>query len=294
MLPLTRNRSRSRFFSTGAAAIDGAILVLDTLSVQSAAAYSLRKLRADYAGDAIRVRRSSDNAEANIGFTAGGDLNAADLLTFVGSGNGFVTTWYDQSGNARNATQTTAGAQPRIVNAGVIDIANGKPAIRFNGSNTFFSGVSLPLSQLTLSSVLNDVTQQGAIRYPIGTGFAGGASGGRGIFSSFQSSGNQSLGYIPDAGVPVVQTGFLPTIGQSYVVSLTTTATETNIWANGGNNATGGKITLNELFIGQRGDGFWYYDGYDSETIVFPSAFSTTNRQTLERNQGAYFGITVA
>jgi hypothetical protein len=92
----------------------------------------------------------------------------------------------------------------------------------------------------------------------------------------------------------VVQTGFLPTIGQSYVVSLTTTATATSIWANGGNNATGGRITLNQLFIGQRGDSQWYYDGYNSETIVFPSALSTTDRQTLERNQGQYYGITVS
>ena len=264
--------------------------ILDRLSVSSSAAYSLRKLRNAYTGNAIRVRRSSDNAELDIGFAASGDLDTAALLTFVGSGDGFVTTWYDQSGNGRHDTQTTAGNQPRIVNAGVLEIANGKPAIRFNGSNTFFSGVSLPLSQFTLISVLNDATQVGSIRYPIGTASS---PSGRGVFSSFLSGADKSLGYITDAGV-VVQTGFLPTIGQSYVVSLTTTATESNIWANGGNNATGGIITLNQLFMGQRGDGFWYYDGYNSETIVFPSALSTTDREILERNQGQYYGITVA
>jgi hypothetical protein len=216
-----------------------------------------------------------------------GDIDGNALLAHVGAGNGFVTTWYDQSGNGRNATQTTAGLQPRIVSNGVLDIANGKPAIRSDGSNTFFSGVSLSLSQFTLASVLNDVTQAASIRYPIGTSSA---SLGRGIFSSFQINPDQSLGYISDAG-SVVQTGFLPTIGRSYVVSLTTTATESSIRANGGNNATGARIALNELFIGQRGDGAWYYDGYNSETIVFPSAPSTTDRQTLERNQGDYYGI---
>ncbi len=268
--------------------------ILDRLSVSSSAAYSLRKLRNAYTGNAIRVRRSSDNAEADIGFTTIGDLDTAALLTFVGSGSGFVTTWYDQSGNARNATKTTAGAQPQIVNNGVLDISNGKPAIRFNGSSMYLGGVSLPLSQLTLSSVLNDVTQALAIRYSIGTDTGSPESGGRGIFSSFQSSANKSVGYIPDAGVPVVQTGFTPTIGQSYVVSLTTTATASSIRVNGGNNGTGATLTLNQLFIGQRGDNSWYYDGYNSETIVFPSAFSTTDRQTLERNQGQYYGITVA
>jgi hypothetical protein len=262
--------------------------VLDLISVIASAAYGLRRLRRLYTGFCIRVRRSSDNAQLDIGFDSQGNLDILALLAFVGTGSGFVTIWYDQSGNGSNATQTTAGAQPRIVNNGVLDIANGKPAIRFNGSNTFFSGVSLPLSQLTLSSVLNDVTQAGAIRYPIGTG-------SKGILSSFQFNSNKSLGYTPDAlPLTVVQTGFLPTIGRSYVVSLTTTATVTDIWANGGNNATGGRMTLNQLFIGQRGDNEWYYDGYDSETIVFPSALSTTDRQTLEINQGLYYNITVA
>ncbi len=268
--------------------------VLDLISVIVSAAYGLRRLRRLYTGFCIRVRRSSDNAQLDIGFDSQGNLDILALLAFVGTGSGFVTIWYDQSGNGRNATQTTPEAQPRIVNAGVLDIANGKPAVRFNGESMYLGGVSLPLSQLTLSSVMNDVTQQGAIRYSIGTDTGTPESGGRGIFSSFQFSSNKSVGYIPDAGVPVVQTGFLPRIGQSYVVSLTTTATASSIWANGGNNGTGGRITLNQLFIGQRGDNQWYYDGYNSETIVFPSALSNTNRQTLERNQGAYYGIAVA
>ena len=266
--------------------------VLDLIFAIASVAYGLRRLSRFWTGAAIRVMRTSDDAELDIGFI-GEDLDVVTLLAFVGLANGEIVIWYDQSGNGRHAV-STAGRRPRIVNAGVLDIANGKPAVRFNGSNTFFSGVSLPLSQLTLSSVMNDVTQQGAIRYSIGTDTGSPESGGRGIFSSFQFGGNKSLGYIPDAGVPVVQTGFLPTIGQSYVVSLTTTATASSIWANGGNNATGGRITLNQLFIGQRGDGFWYYDGYNSETIVFPSVLSTTNRQTLDRNQGQYYGVAVA
>jgi hypothetical protein len=102
----------------------------------AAAAYSLRKLRTAYTGSAIRVRRSNDNTEQDIGFTAGGDLDTASLKTFVGANNGFVTTWYDQSGNARNATQTTAGSQPRIVNTGTIERVNNKPCIRTTALNS--------------------------------------------------------------------------------------------------------------------------------------------------------------
>ena len=96
-------------------------LALDNLT--SAAVYSTRRLRTAYAGPLVRVRRSSDNAEADIGYGADGWLDEASLLAHVGAGDGFVTTWYDQSGNGRDATQATAGHQPNIVNAGVVRLA---------------------------------------------------------------------------------------------------------------------------------------------------------------------------
>ena len=52
-------------------------------------------------------------------------------MTFVGAGSGFVSIWYDQSGNSRNASQPTQANQPRIVSAGVMDTQNGKPIIRY-------------------------------------------------------------------------------------------------------------------------------------------------------------------
>ena len=85
-----------------------ASLLLDTYP--ATAAYSLRKLRTSYSGSCIRVRRSSDNAEQDIGFV-GNDLDTASLLSFVGANNGFVTTWYDQSGNSRDAVNATAATQ---------------------------------------------------------------------------------------------------------------------------------------------------------------------------------------
>jgi hypothetical protein len=64
------------------------------------------------------VRRSSDNAEQDIGFTGNG-LDSASLLAFVGANSGYVTKFYDQSGNGKDLIQTTASKQYRIVNAGV-------------------------------------------------------------------------------------------------------------------------------------------------------------------------------
>ena len=112
-------------------------------------AYSLRKLKTGQTR-AIRVRRSSDNAEQDIGFV-GNDLDTTSLLSFCGVGNGFVTTWYDQSNNGYNATQTTQANQPQIVSSGVVITDNGKPAIQFDGNNDVLKTGSLSFNNNNLS-----------------------------------------------------------------------------------------------------------------------------------------------
>jgi len=52
------------------------------------------------------------------------------------NGSAYVTTWYDQSGNGRNATQTSASSQPMILSNGSINLVGGKPSIYFNGVNS--------------------------------------------------------------------------------------------------------------------------------------------------------------
>jgi hypothetical protein len=115
----------------------GAQLLLDEYP-GAAAAYSLRKLSTAYTGSAIRVRRSSDSTEQDIGFV-NNELDTASLKSFCSATNGFVTTWYDQSGSARNATQSTSANQPQIVSSGSLILQNGKPSVQFDGSNDFLN-----------------------------------------------------------------------------------------------------------------------------------------------------------
>jgi hypothetical protein len=115
---------------------DAFVGLLDTYP-NAAVAYSVRKLRAAYTGSAIRVRRSSDNTETDIGFS-GANLDTTELTSFCSGTNGFVTTWYDQSGNANNATQTTAANQPQIVSSGSVITTNTKPAMTFSGLSNYF------------------------------------------------------------------------------------------------------------------------------------------------------------
>lgn len=101
-------------------------LLLDLYPATSG--YFLFKIKSD-ATRSIRVRRSSDNTEQDIGFD-GIDLDTTSLLSFVNNGNGYITIWYDQMGNsAYNYAQTTASRQQQIVFDGSLDLSLlGKPA----------------------------------------------------------------------------------------------------------------------------------------------------------------------
>lgn len=111
---------------------EGFVGLLDTYS-GAIAAYSLRDLASASVGSAVvRVRRSSDNTEQD--FTAT-QITDGTLATFCSGTDGFVTTWYDQSGNGVNVERTTASLQPKIVDNGVVKQVNNKPALTLFAGN---------------------------------------------------------------------------------------------------------------------------------------------------------------
>ena len=148
-------------------------LLLD-LYPGAAAAYSLRKLDKDYTGSAIRVRKdTTGQPEQDIGFL-GNELDTVSLKSFLNARSGFVVTWYDQSGNLRNGTQSTQANQPRIALNGIIDILNGKPSVIFDGSNdhlvsndlgSAFSGTDVPVSVLFVAAYLTNETEKTAFSW---------------------------------------------------------------------------------------------------------------------------------
>jgi len=102
----------------------------------AAAAYSLRNLQGRSGKDSavVRVRRDNDNAEQD--FTAA-EVSDGTLAAWVGAGNdGFVRTWYDQSGNIRHMVQATAANQPKIVANGVVVQITSIPAIQLAVDNS--------------------------------------------------------------------------------------------------------------------------------------------------------------
>ncbi len=101
------------------------------------AAYSLRKVLNFYNGPVLNVRRN-DNTTQDIGFLPNGELDETSLLAFVGSGSGYVTRWYDQSGNAKHGIISEATDQPLIVSNGLVCRHQNQPAIRFYSSDKIY------------------------------------------------------------------------------------------------------------------------------------------------------------
>ncbi len=120
---------------------------LDTLAVAPKSVWSLRKMIST-ATRSIRVRRSSASTQMDIGFI-GKNLDTGALLAFVGSGNGFVTMIYDQTGNGLNANAPGTATQPLIVRSGSL-----LDGVTFNGTSNYLSLTTYPFSQSKLGVYL--------------------------------------------------------------------------------------------------------------------------------------------
>ncbi len=102
------------------------------------AAYSFRLIDENYSGNCVRIRRVNGDT-TNISFVSN-YIDTAEIKTFCGTSSTdtcWVTTWYDQSGNARDAVQGVNNNQPRILTAGNLLYKNGKIKLFFDGVNDF-------------------------------------------------------------------------------------------------------------------------------------------------------------
>jgi hypothetical protein len=131
------------------------MLPLDYLPVsQIAAAWSIRKLRTAWGGFLIAVRRSSDNAAVNVSPDSNGVVSLSSpvsgggpptLGAWLGANNGFITAYYDQSGNGNTASNATQAQQAQIATTGVINLINSRPAPLYSGTQFYSAADSVSL-----------------------------------------------------------------------------------------------------------------------------------------------------
>jgi hypothetical protein len=261
-------------------------------SVSASAAYSTRLLRTSYNGFCLRVRRTSDNAQANVAFDGSNTVSATSTVTIAVAGtsglavgatmpfstfyaatNCFVNTWYDQSGNSKNAVQNTAANQPRIVNAGVIDKLLGKAAVTFQNTNQLMTAASMTVQTVNAVRAAPNVDWQTLVAMPANADFSvRGALGGL-----YNPTPNGNDWYFNTGGT-----------SQYWVNGVqATTYTGTSTHTLTANNAA---PVTNTMSISTTFNLRGMYGGAGIiELLLFPSSLSTTDRQALQTNQFTNF-----
>jgi hypothetical protein len=271
--------------------------LLDTYSGSSAAYSAARRLATAYTGSLIRVRRSGDNAEQDIGYTAGNVLDESALTTFVGANNGFVTTWYDQSGNGNDAVQATASNQPQIVSIGSVILENAKPAMTFIDLNDYLQ-FSSNFSAFNNTSIFNVVAP---------STYAGAAANAR-FYDLYD--GTYHIQYLRDSGTNLLHTK--NTLWQSFLSATQYTTQNapltqflSSVFALSSSNdlyfdsAVQSKTSSTNVgsagsigVIGQRADivNITQFLGKYQELIIYPSDQSS-NRTGIETNINDFYSI---
>jgi len=261
----------------------------------AAAAYSLRLLRTAYTGDAIVVRRSSNNDTLAIGFS-GGVLDTAAMKTFCGTGatdTCFVRRWYDQSGNNKTAVQETNANQPQILTNGVVVRNDGNVAINFNNttnvlviansdtlSSTFYFMVTKLRASSGFSYIFSNATTFSNTRHSLAKQQSSGADAnkryvwnGAAAFLDGVNSLNTELAslYYPSTN-PYVEL-WVNSASQTFSTTPSVALTAT------------GQINLGVL-----AGNINFMDGWFNEFIIYNSDQST-NRTAIETNINNFYLI---
>jgi hypothetical protein len=250
-------------------------------------AYSLRLLRQGYNGFCVRVRRSSDNTEQDIGFI-NSVLDSTSLLSFVGASDGYISIWYDQSGNNYNQIQNSLSSQPQLVNSGNILNLNNKPFIFTDGTNDFLSTAN-PIP-----------TYNNATMIIVGAQILPEAAYGRFIDNNFTTG----FWFGRNNGTQAVNGGFLQPNSPYGVVFSLSDGTQFTLFSHRSgavttsiiNNFISGTITTNSntstssiVRIGRSDVGDWGRK-YHQEYIFYPTNLSTLRNQ-INENVNSFYNI---
>jgi len=259
----------------------------------AAAAYSLRSLSRSYADPVVTVRRSSDNAEDS--FTAA-DVADGTLAAFCGAGDGFVKTWFDQSGN-RDASQSSSAAQPQIVDSGSLILRDGKPIVRFNGTSHYMEAANVGGSAGHLFATVYNSTGT-----DIRITQAGPSNGNH----FFQTEGGQANSYsvavFKSSAVESVTRFPPPKPDQAALFALRCSGADYSATVNGAEitpNVTSGTNAgtwmgffsgpLNIASLARVSIARNYYAGDYYEILIYTSALDAVSRQLIEGNTMWYY-----
>lgn len=273
-------------------------LLLD-LYPNSTAAYSLRKLTNAYGGAAIRVRRSSDNAESDIGFVAN-VLDTASLLSFCSATDGFIVKWYSQvGGSTYDVLQTTALKQPKIVASGVLNTLNLLASCNFiSASSTGLctsAGVSVQNGEF-LACAVGLVTPTAPANCSILDQDDLVLTNGRVAQYMYRATSAVRNLFFNTAGSFTTVSSPTVSTNTQYVFKTSKVGTQLRSGLNSGANNTATysgtpRTTLVKLGLGSsNSNGNDFLDGQIQEVVMF-SGDNSSNEVNIVNNIKAYYGI---
>ncbi len=254
------------------------------------AAYGMRRLLTAYIGPILRLRRSSDSTEQDIGATAAGDLDTAAVAAFVGAGSGFVRTWYDQSGNAYNANQATPANQPLYVASG----QNGRPVGRWDGADDILAAIpAAGMLSVSFFMVAKWLSGGASEDLPLCVGVSGTAGKLR---SLYRRSSGATLGFATWS-IDISSSTHNLDIGTAYYLWEATQSGTSVVLGKDGNTTAhtlpGTPTTTSaNIYIGGISPATGYFSNLDiAELIICNAALSDANRQAAEAAANNYWAI---
>jgi len=260
------------------------ILLDQSFASGATAAYSLRRLKSS-ATKAVRVREDSGNTETDIGFS-GGTLDTTALLNHVGSNNGFVTKWYDQSGNGNDASNSNASNQPQIVSSGTLIKENGQPTLNFSNTKSFdISSVSAAAGSYEVFFVVNQKDKTRELDYLIDS------SDGRLIFA-LNSGRKGNIGYFVNGSWKETSNTIN---GQQLLTFELIDGTGGTLYRNGGSilNANYSAVSMgNSTRIGSvNGSSFGSNLKANIQEVILYANDKSSNRNDIENNINNHYSI---
>lgn len=286
-----------------------AVTMLDVTSSQAAWCYSVaRRVVSNYGGPLFEIYDPVWNTTQDIYPDGSGDADQAAMLAFTGTNSGYVRTLYDQSGNGFNLAQTDSTKMPRIVNAGTVDKVGTRVTMVFDGVDDYlvrsqgsFLGTGIyNTGAMTLLGVINGASQ--SAKYIVSEGQSGGTNGVYAPAMSTTSNGRLNRFLRGSGGTTIIaqdSTGTAPAILDSTTHQFTTRDDGSNFTRWVDNSATGStaytrsenpNTTLFGMGALVRSTPSSFIAGKLPEIVIFPTALSTTDRQTAQTNQKTYYG----
>jgi hypothetical protein len=243
-----------------------------------------------YSGDGVSSV-AEWGAQLNSGPLAPYNATTSAAIALAPAQSGFVAVWYDQTGNGRNLVQAVAANQPSGLIAGAVVIENGRAILSCDGVNDVLSSAA-GVADAVMGGKPFTATH---ITFGSNSAFGWTGNGPNGVGSAPRlylqrnayaynnnstvvigaASGGRVLSYTHDG---------VTTASARRDGVLMGTGTEPVLSTFGG----GGHLSV-PFFSG----GVAQAGGF-AEFVAFSQLLTTDQLQQLERNIGAYYGVTVS